>query len=395
MTRYRPVHRMGTAALACAGAMGFGASLLRAQQAQAPPQPQLIGYVKADDADVTGATSVLDGQAVLAGAVGVTAKDHTAIITLGRGGLARVCQTSALHMTESRAEAGSSAAPLLFSLDRGAIEIRMNGLAEDAIMTPDLRMTVRTNGPLDVRLRVARNGDTCVENRGTSAPTLAVSDPFGGSNYELMAGQHVLFEHGDLHEVVDHEPTPCGCPDERGASVADALLATKDAPAGVRSSTPSTQQAHPFPEAVSEGLAPAAEVAPASPNAVQPQVTAELRYNAAADGKEPEQAAVQAGQGTAAADSAPQSASAETVESAAAAAPELRRRGGRQPAVKAFPGEGEPTGPGSEVRQGMQGQPGGAAAAKKGQAAKSGGDASPNRDVVHAIGHFFHLLFGH
>ena len=98
---------------------------------------------------------------------------------------------------------------LLFSLERGAVEIRMNGLANDAIMTPDLRMTVQTNGPLDVRLRVARNGDTCVENRGGAGAGAGGVGPVPGTSmYELMAGQHVLFEHGDMHEVVDHETEP-------------------------------------------------------------------------------------------------------------------------------------------------------------------------------------------
>ena len=69
---------------------------------------QLVGSpIREDNA---GATDVLDGQAVLAGSVGVTAKSHTAVITLGRGGLARVCQTSALHMTQSKnATSGSNA----------------------------------------------------------------------------------------------------------------------------------------------------------------------------------------------------------------------------------------------------------------------------------------------
>ena len=183
---------------------------------------QLIGYVNTRDANVTGATDVLDGHFVLTGSVSVTAKDHTAPITLSRGGTVSVCQTSVVHLTESREM--TVAAPLLFSLDRGAVEIQMNAAASDAIMTPDLRFTVRNAGPLDLRLRVARNGDTCVENRGPGAPTLAVSDPFGESMYEVPAGRHVLFEHGSLHEVVDHETTPCGCPDEKGMSVADALL---------------------------------------------------------------------------------------------------------------------------------------------------------------------------
>lgn len=153
MAPRQSVRRVVRAAAVCAQAAAFcvgAASLTGATLAQ-----QLIGYVKADDADVTGATDVMDGQAVLAGSVGVTAKGHTAVITLGRGGLARVCQTSALHMTESKeteaaskSSAGASAAgeananagygtaaPLLFSLERGAVEIRMNGLLVDACIS--------------------------------------------------------------------------------------------------------------------------------------------------------------------------------------------------------------------------------------------------------------------
>ncbi len=196
MRQRRPVRGIRAAALACA-VLAWGAGAGAGARAQ-----QLIGSVKASDADVTGASGVLVGRTVLLGSVAVTAKDHTAPITLGRGGIVRVCQTSALHLTEGKAPGASP--PLLLSLDRGAIEIEMNGTANDTVMTPDLRMTVREAGPLDLRLRVARNGDTCVENRGGSAPTLAVSDPFGTSMYELMAGQHVLFEHGSVHEVVDH-----------------------------------------------------------------------------------------------------------------------------------------------------------------------------------------------
>jgi len=237
---------------------------------------------------------VLGEQAVLAGSVSVTAKDHTAPITLGRGGTVRVCQTSVLHVTESRAV--EVAAPLLFSLDRGAIEIDMTGSPSDAIMTPDLRFTVRNAGPLDLRLRIARNGDTCVENRGPGAPTLAVSDPFGDSMYELQAGQHVLFEHGSLHEVVDNESIPCGCPEAReGISVAEALLApgsggnTDPAPAAPASApaipaavSGPNAAAHTFPAAASEGLTPVAEVPQASTGKVRPQISDTLVYNAPA-----------------------------------------------------------------------------------------------------------------
>jgi hypothetical protein len=206
--------------LACAAAVS-----VRAQQ--------LIGYVNTRDAETTGASDMMDGQAVLTGSVGVTAKDHTAPITLGRGGSVRVCQTSVLHLTEGRA--ATIPAPLLFSLDRGAIEIQTDSTPNDTIITPDLRFTVHNSAPLDLRLRIARNGDTCVDNRGTGAPTLAVSDAFGESMYEVAPKQHLLFEHGSLHEVVDNESSPCGCPDEKGMSVADALLAPPSTTSGPKS----------------------------------------------------------------------------------------------------------------------------------------------------------------
>jgi hypothetical protein len=241
---------------------------------------QLIGYASTNDAVITGASDVLDGQAVLMGSVSITAKDHTAPITLGRGGTVSVCQTSVLRVTESRAV--EVAAPLLFSLERGAVEILMTGRPNDAIMTPDLRFTVHNTAPIDLRLRVARNGDTCVENRGAAAPTLAVSDPFGESMYEVAPGQHILFEHGSVHEVVDRETTPCGCPESKGMSVADALLARN---AGAKTNSKSAAptpidtpaEAHPFPAAVSEGLAPPEEVAPPPPGP-HPPVTDALVY---------------------------------------------------------------------------------------------------------------------
>ena len=226
---------------------------------------QLIGYVNTRDADITGASDVLDGQAVLTGSVSVTAKDHTAPITLGRGGTVRVCQTSVLHVTEGHAV--TVASPLLFSLDRGAVEIQMNGTPTDAIMTPDMRFTVRTAGPLDLRLRVARNGDTCVENRGPVAPTLAVSDPFGEAMYEVGPGQHILFEHGSLHEVVDHETSPCGCPENKGMSIADALLASGGPKPAAPAPDPSPAT---MPAPVAVQAPPPAVVATTPPPAVAP-----------------------------------------------------------------------------------------------------------------------------
>ena len=46
----------------------------------------------------------------------------------------------------------------MLALDRGAFEVKMNATANDVVLTPDLRFAVRGGGPLDLYLRVTRNG---------------------------------------------------------------------------------------------------------------------------------------------------------------------------------------------------------------------------------------------
>ena len=430
MRQGRPVRGIRAAALACAmlacAVLASGAGGGAAARAQ-----ELIGSVKASDADVTGASDVMDGRAVLAGSVGVTARDHTAPISLGRGGTVQVCQTSALHLTEGKETEGKAqggSPPLLFSLDRGAIEIEMNGTANDTVMTPDLRMTVREAGPLDLRMRVARNGDTCVENRGASAPTLAVSDPFGESNYELMAGQHVLFEHGSVHEVVDHETSPCGCPDPRGANMAEALMAASDTNSGAKTAVAPT--VHPFPAAISEGLAPPAEAPPPAIGAAPPvPVTDTLSYNgnpsandgagdtseaaARAKASASAQAAAEAevaswGRGPMIASSAPGQASATAAIAAIApiAAKGKKAKGAKTSAVASGGSGTVGATPALVARNGAApfpeqasasnggAHPSSASAARESEPTKRA-DPNPNRDLVHMIGHFFHAIFGH
>jgi len=240
---------------------------------------QPIGTVGVQDATVSGALEVSNGRAVLVGNTTVKARDHATDVTLNRGGEVLVCSTSGLHLTAGKAASGSS--PLMLALDRGAMEVRMPAMQNDIVMTPDLRFSMRSAGVLDLRIRVTANGDTCVENRGDKAPALTVADQFGQSTYELKPDQHVLFEHGSLKEVVDHESSPCGCPSEPVISVADS---------GVTSSTPATpgaavspkaaEEQHPFPAATSAGLAPPSSVPQAQPGAVHAQVTTAMTYNA-------------------------------------------------------------------------------------------------------------------
>jgi hypothetical protein len=112
---------------------------------------------------------------------------------------------------------------------------------------------------------------------------LNVADQFGEATYELKAGQHVLFEHGSLKEVVDHESSSCGCPPEPTMSVADALL-HPTAPGEAATTEKTAAEQHPFPAAVSAGLTPAAAVPPPTPaGAVHTQVSAALSSSEGAD----------------------------------------------------------------------------------------------------------------
>jgi hypothetical protein len=304
-----------------------------AQQPGAPARP--IGMVGMQYANVSGALQVSNGQALLVSNTTVTARDHTAEVTLSRGGTVQVCATSGLHMTAGTSTTG--AMPLMLALDRGAIEIQTPGTTSDVVMTPDLRFTLRGDGPLDLQLRVTRNGDTCVDNRGAKAPMLGVAEQFGGSTYELRAGQHVLFEHGSLKEVVDHESSSCGCPPEPETTVADALLnpaaATgADKPDAAKSAA--TQ--HPFPAAVSEGLAPSATVSQTPPGTVHAQVSATLSSSGSADSTTDLTASGSTAAESSSAHSTAQGASGAAAEAPSPAAQTTPPRGGLVHAVGRF-----------------------------------------------------------
>ena len=242
-----------------------------------------VGSVSLEDANVTGALQVSGGRAQMLGASTVTAGERGAKMHLARGGEVLICATSALHVTAGKGAATDGPVPLLLALDRGAVELHMAVSARDALMTPDLRFGVRSSGVLDLRIRVTNNGDTCVENRGAHAPSLVIGDAFGDGMYELRAEQHVLFEHGSLKEVVDHESSPCGCPAAPVISVADAG-GTGGSPAAAGARVAPADQ-HPFPAAESQGLAPgggtSGAAGPQAPSGtVHAQVAATLAYDA-------------------------------------------------------------------------------------------------------------------
>jgi hypothetical protein len=247
------------------GAMLLTGFSIAASAGAQQPAAQPMGTVATKDALVSGGLAVEGEQAQLVSNASVTAYDHTAAITLARGGDVLVCATSQFHLLHSGSEKS-----LLFGLDRGALEIHSASDPQDVILTPDLRFTIEAPGRLDLGLRVTRDGDTCVDNAGSAAPVLILSDAFSSASYRLLPGQHVLFEHGDLHQVVDNETSSCGCP----------VLAPPAATSIAGLSAPAAAAAqHPFPAAASEGLAavqPPANSGPAGEK--HTQVAATLAY---------------------------------------------------------------------------------------------------------------------
>jgi hypothetical protein len=217
----------------------------------------VMGTVSTNDAQVTGGLEVRAERASLISNAAVTAFDHAAPIALTRGGSILVCATSQFHLLHS----GTGNA-LLFGLDRGALELHGTSDPHDVILTPDIRFTLEAAGTYDLSLRVTANGDTCVHNAGTSAPVLVLADPFSSSSYRLIPGQHVLFEHGSLKEVVDNERSPCGCP----------------TPGPLVAATPAERE-HPFPAAASAGLVPMQTPSNSSPDGtVHEQVNVTMSY---------------------------------------------------------------------------------------------------------------------
>jgi hypothetical protein len=251
--------RVGLAIAVGCLVVGGGARVI----AQQPAAVQVMGTVATRDALVTGGLEVKGDKARLMSNASVTAYDHTAQVKLERGGEVLVCATSEFHLLHS----GTGNA-LLFGLDRGAIELHTPTEGPDVILTPDIRFSVEAKGNYDLRIRVTRDGDTCVQNAGKKAPVLMLNDAFSRASYRLMAGQHVLFEKGNLHEVVDNEKSPCGCPGpEKPEQVADnASPATKAA------------AANPFPAAESEGLASAQSVQNSPAGETQTQVSTTLGF---------------------------------------------------------------------------------------------------------------------
>jgi len=183
-------------------------------------------------AEVTGSLQVFNGRAFITRNGTVTAGSQTVPILLPYRGTLRVCAATSVNLATDSSVPTGEVPGLMMALDHGAVEVSFaTGRNSDFLITPDFRILIGGPGAAEVKVRLAQHGDTCVDNAGLNAPYVLVSSVFDGGAYRVQPGQRVMFQHGSLHEVVDQEKEPCGCP-------------------------PETKGANDFPLAQSEGLAP-------------------------------------------------------------------------------------------------------------------------------------------
>jgi len=220
-------------------------------------------------AKVTGALEVSQGKAIIAASGTVTSGSVTTQVLLPHRGVLRVCATTTVKLAADSSVPAGEIPGLMMVMDHGALEASFaTGRNSDILLTPDFRILIGGPSAAEVKVRLGPNGDTCVDNAGVNAPYVLVTSVFDGSDYRVQPGQRVMFQHGSLHEVVDQEKEPCGCP-------------------------PAANSPNEFPLAQSEGLAPLAT--PVSGPEAKPgepvQTTETLVYSAADHAPKPAEAA--------------------------------------------------------------------------------------------------------
>jgi hypothetical protein len=278
------------------------APTLQSQGADAAAGPIAIVPIDAKNADaaatVTGALEVSRGRAVIAASGTVTSGSATTQVILPRRGMLRVCAATTVKLAADAGVAAGELPGLLIAMDHGAVEMSFATTEApvknaDVLMTPEFRILIDGPGAAEVKVRLGEHGDTCVDNAGANAPYVLVSSVFDGGAYRVQPGQRVMFQNGSLHEVVDQEKEPCGCP-------------------------PDSPKGNEFPLAASEGLtAKPAPVVSAGPTGGQSGTTGTLAVNRADRAATPAEGAAP-----------PAAPDAGTTPNPAAASPEIKKKPG-------------------------------------------------------------------
>ena len=166
-------------------------------------------------ASVAGSMQAWNGRALITGNGEITAGPKTALVTLPYRGTLNVCPSTTVKLSVDSNVPVSEVPGLLIALDSGAVEANFAVTKNaDLVMTPGLRVLISGPGASEVKVRIGDGGDTCVDNSSGNAPYVVVTSLFDSGLYRVQPGQRVMFQHGNLQQVVDQVSEPCGCPPE-------------------------------------------------------------------------------------------------------------------------------------------------------------------------------------
>jgi len=244
-------------------------------------------------ASVTGALEVSAGKAIIAASGTVTSGSQTTEVLLPHRGVLRVCASTTVKLAADSSVPAGETPGLMMAFDHGAVEASFaTGRNSDIFLTPEFRILIGGPGAAEVKVRLGQHGDTCVDNSGapgdrsssqgwkagTNAPYVLVTSIFEGGDYHVQAGQRVMFQHGSVHEVVDNEKEPCGCPpaphpgtNEFPLAQSAGLAPLPKPVAGVPMNNSAPPQVEPLVyKSADHAAQPTAEAAPATPQADKP-----------------------------------------------------------------------------------------------------------------------------
>ncbi len=119
-------------------------------------------------AKVTGALEVRVARQSLRPAATVTSGTETTEVLLPHRGVLRVCASTTVKLAADASVPAGETPGLMMAMDHGALEMSFaTSHNADILLTPDFRILVGAPGAAEVKVRLGKNGDTCVDNAGS------------------------------------------------------------------------------------------------------------------------------------------------------------------------------------------------------------------------------------
>lgn len=170
-----------------------------------------VGEVTTDTAgprNVSSTATAAAGGAEVSSGSAVSASGRSATLKLDRGGAVRICPRTTLTASSS-----PSGRELMLAVNSGTLELNYDlGANSDALITPDLRLSIAGPASVRVAVDVLRSGDVCVASLAGNNAAVVVSELAGEGSYQVRPGQQIVFAKGSIAQPHSAEGLNCGCP---------------------------------------------------------------------------------------------------------------------------------------------------------------------------------------